>query len=146
MAYKRFKYETTLTTDQANRSIAAFLIATDCRVLLHGIKIAPKGSTGASSPAEWVWGTHDAAGTASDDNTFYKLPPTFAQEVLTTARNTYTAEPTLTEVCKIHCHQQQQVFWTPPIQPFFLEETERWALKIVTNLAVEVDYEFYLEE
>lgn len=53
MAYKRFSYSITKQVAGDADSVAAFLIATDSRVLLHQISILPRGSTGASAPMLW---------------------------------------------------------------------------------------------
>lgn len=147
MAYKRFSYSITKQLSGDGKSVAAFLIATDSRVLVHQISILPRGATGASAPMLWEWGTHDAAGVADDDNaTLVKEPPTYAAEIVTTVRKDYTSEPAFVKHFKVTAHQQQQRIWQPPVQPFFMEEGERWALKCQNFLAVDVEYEFILEE
>jgi hypothetical protein len=150
MAYKRIQYDVTVAHTAVAVTVAQFLVAANERVVLKQVGIFPRGATGASAPMGWEWGTHDGAGTSSDDSAeLVKLPPTFAGNILTTVRNVFTGEPvTFTPYTIVNLHQQNSLpVWVPPVDPWFMEAAERWAFKCVAPIdGVTVDYEFILEE
>jgi hypothetical protein len=155
MAAKMFKYGCTVAHDANDRTAAQFLVAANNRVVCHGIRFMPLGSTGASTPLIWQLGTQDAAGSGSADNgNLKKVPPGYDESIVTTVLGSFDdtgdGEPTLTPYWTITLHMQSTILWTPPLpagKQLIWSAAERWGLVYsVGQSSLSVGYEFILEE
>ncbi len=147
MARKFVGYQTTQAIANS-KTIVQLVIATDSRVVLSMIEINCLGSSGATAPLHFQFGTQTTAGTASSStDDLYKVSPGFSDEILTTALDTFTGEPSAqTMFYNIGVHQQNAREWRPPNGPIIMRETERWGLFLLSGATVSTAFTFHLEE
>jgi len=129
-------------------TIAQFVAPTNQRIALHRIEYVPKGSTGESAPFVIEVVIQDGAGTSSDaSGNLQKRPPYAAETIQTTARKTFTAEPsTNTRVDAFGSHRQAPLSWEPANGPIVVEGGDRLGIRHVGVTGVEADYVFHMEE
>jgi len=131
-------------------TIAQFVIGSNARVLLLGIQISPLGSTAASAPIHWNFGTQDGAGTSTANTSdLVKDSPDWTGTTTNylTTLGTFTAEATHTDKgYDITLHQQSTLFWKEPQKGYvIMDPSERWGLQIQSAAAFDIVYNFYLE-
>ena len=118
------------------------------RVKLVSIHFGPLGASAATAPIVFDVARQTGAGTSADDSAaMVKMEPAAAENLQTTCRKTFTAEPTSPiTLHTITLHQQATYLWVPPTGPIIIPGGGRVGLRYLSAVFVDCKFTVTLEE
>lgn len=146
MSRFNFTYEVTHTPNANPRTLCQIVTPTNQRVFLAFIDVQPGGSTGATAPIPFDMLLQTTAGTGSGGS-FVKSLPQAAETIQTTVLDTFTAEPTASDIVdSFALHQQGHQTWIPSGGGIIIPGNSRLGIRYKSSTFVEVTLRLHLEE